>query len=88
MTKQQKIAEFDPNQPGLADASIFGLPFTAEESEIIIIPVPWEVTVSYGAGASAGPQAILDASFQVDLFHQEYPELWKLGIYIVDAPAY
>ncbi|HUH19214.1 agmatinase family protein [Albibacterium sp.] len=88
MTKQQKIAEFDPNQPGLADASIFGLPFTAEESEIIIIPVPWEVTVSYGAGASAGPQAILDASFQVDLFHQEYPDLWKLGIYIVDAPAY
>jgi len=88
MTKQQKIAEFDPNQPGLADASIFGLPFTAEESEIIIIPVPWEVTVSYGAGASAGPQAILDASFQVDLFHQEYPELWKLGICLVDAPAF
>jgi len=86
--KQQKIVEFDPNQPGLADASIFGLPFTAEESEVIIIPVPWEVTVSYGAGASNGPEAILNASFQVDLFHQEYPELWKLGIYILDAPVH
>lgn len=82
MTKEQIIKNFDPSQPGLADASIFGLPFSAEDSEIIIIPVPWEVTVSYGAGASEGPDAILDASFQVDLHHQEFPELWKLGIYL------
>jgi agmatinase len=82
MTKQDKIQGFDPSQPGLADASIFGLPFTAEESEIIIIPAPWEVTVSYGAGASEGPAAVLEASFQVDLHHQEFPELWKLGMYL------
>jgi len=82
MTKQEKIDSFDPSQPGLANQSIFGLPFTSEESEIIIIPVPWEVTVSYGAGASDGPEAILEASFQVDLHHQEFPELWKLGIYL------
>ncbi|HEU0136067.1 MAG TPA: arginase family protein, partial [Flavobacterium sp.] len=82
MTKEQKIASFDPSQPGLADESIFGLPFTALESEIIIIPVPWEVTVSYGAGASDGPEAILEASFQVDLHHQEFPELWKLGMFL------
>ena len=82
MTKAEKINSFDPSQPGLADQSIFGLPFTAEESEIIIIPVPWEVTVSYGAGASEGPEAILEASFQVDLHHQEFPELWKLGMFL------
>jgi agmatinase len=81
MTKEQKIAGFDPSQPGLADATIFGLPFTAEESEIIVVPAPWEVTVSYGAGASEGPEAVLEASFQVDLQHQEFPELWKQGIY-------
>ncbi|WP_417369107.1 agmatinase family protein [Flavobacterium beibuense] len=82
MTKEQKIATFDPSQPGLADASVFGLPFTAEESEIIIVPAPWEVTVSYGAGASQGPEAILEASFQVDLLHQEFPDLWKLGMFL------
>ena len=86
MTKQQIIATFDPSQPGLADATIFGLPFSAEQSEIIIIPVPWEVTVSYGAGASDGPNAVLDASFQVDLNHQDFPELWKLGMYYDEAP--
>lgn len=82
MNKQQIIENFDPSQPGLADATIFGLPFSAEDSEIIVIPVPWEVTVSYGAGASDGPDAILNASFQVDLCHQEFPDLWKLGIYM------
>ena len=87
-TKQDKINNFDPSQPGLADASIYGLPFTAEESEIIIIPVPWEVTVSYGAGASEGPDAILEASFQVDLLHQDFPDLWKLGIYMDEAPSH
>ncbi|HEY0045428.1 MAG TPA: agmatinase family protein [Flavobacterium sp.] len=82
MNKQEKINSFDPSQPGLADQSIFGLPFTADESDIIIIPVPWEVTVSYGSGASDGPDAILEASFQVDLHHQEFPDLWKLGMYL------
>ncbi|MBF6608506.1 MAG: agmatinase family protein [Flavobacterium sp.] len=82
MTKQQIIDSFDPSQPGLADGNIFGLPFTADQSEVVVIPVPWEVTVSYGAGASQGPDAILNASFQVDLHHQEYPELWKQGIYL------
>lgn len=88
MTKEQIIQQFDPSQPGLADATVFGLPFSAAQSEIIVIPVPWEVTVSYGAGASEGPEAILDASFQVDLNHQDFPELWKLGIYMDEAPTH
>lgn len=85
-TKQEKINNFDPSQPGMADATIYGLPFDAAESEFIIMPTPWEVTVSYGSGASEGPEAIFDASFQVDLLHQEFPELWKLGIYMDEAP--
>ena len=88
MTKQQIIDTFDPSQPGLANATIFGLPFSAEQSEIIIISVPWEVTVSYGAGASEGPEAVLEASFQVDLSHQDFPELWKLGLYYDEAPEH
>lgn len=85
MTKQEIINSFNPNDPGLSDASLFGLPFGAEHSEIIIVPVPWEVTVSYGAGASEGVDAVFDASFQVDLQHQEFPELWKLGIYMDES---
>ncbi len=88
MTKQDIIATFDPNEPGLASAQIFGLPFSEEQSDIIIIPVPWEVTVSYGSGASKGPKAIFEASFQVDLMHQNFPDLWQLGIYMLPIPKH
>jgi len=86
MTKQEKIESFNPNSAGLKDANIYGLPFTAEESDIVLIPVPWEVTTSYGAGTSEGPAHMLEASFQVDLYHPEFPELWKKGIAMVDIP--
>ena len=86
MNKEEIIKNFNPSSPGLANATIFGLPFNEKQSEIVIIPVPWEVTVSYGSGAAKGPNAILDASYQVDLLHEEYPELWKLGIFFGENP--
>lgn len=79
-SKQQKIAAFDPNGVGDVNGGLFGLPFTVEESEVVLIPVPWEVTVSYSAGTAAGPQAIKEASPQLDLFEPAIKEAWKLGI--------
>ena len=87
MSKQDKIKNFDPNTPGDVNAGIYGLPFTAEESDIVLVPVPWEVTTSYGGGTAHGPQAILDASFQVDLFHPEFADLWKRGISMDEIPG-
>lgn len=81
-TKDELIALFDPNGPG-SPGQLFGLPFTEETAECIILPVPWEVTVSYGAGTADGPEAILEASVQVDLYVREYPEAWKLGVYML-----
>ncbi|MBP6391712.1 MAG: arginase family protein, partial [Flavobacteriales bacterium] len=79
MSKASKIKSFDPNSPGDVNAQMYGLPFTCEEADIVLVPVPWEVTTSYGGGTSKGPEAIFDASFQVDLFHPEFPALWKRG---------
>ncbi len=87
MSKASKIKQFDPNGPGNAQAGIYGLPFTAEESDIVLVPVPWEVTTSYGGGTAQGPEAMMDASFQVDLFHPEFPDLWKRGIAMDEIPA-
>lgn len=86
MSKAAKIKSFDPNSPGDASAQLYGLPFTCAEADIVLIPVPWEVTTSYGGGTSKGPQAIFDASFQVDLFHPEFPGLWKRGIAMDEVP--
>ena len=86
MSKASKIKSFDPNSPGDANAQMYGLPFTCEEADIVIVPAPWEVTTSYGGGTSRGPEAIFDASFQVDLFHPEFPELWKRGVAMDEMP--
>lgn len=78
--KQKKIASFDPSHIGLLNGQMFGLPFTNAESEVVIIPMPWEVTVSYRAGTAKGPKTMLDASVQVDLYDADIPDAWKLGI--------
>ncbi len=73
---------FDPNSSPTADSGIFGLPFTAAESQLHLIPVPWEVTTSYGDGASLGPRAIFEASRQVDLFDIETGNAYQNGYYM------
>lgn len=80
MSKQEKINNFDPNSLGDANNNIYGLPFTTDEAEVVIIPVPWEVTVSYSAGTALGPQAIFNASYQVDLFDPKIKDAWKIGL--------
>ena len=80
MSKESKIKNFDPNSPASGDGNIFGLPFTTDEAEIILIPVPWDVTVSYSDGTSKGPQAIFNASAQVDLFDPLVKDSWKIGV--------
>ena len=80
MTKAEKINKFDSNGIGQLNDGLFGLPFTLEECETVLIPVPWEVTVSYGGGTTNGPKAISDASYQVDLFDPVVKDAWKKGI--------
>jgi len=80
MTKAEKIKNFDPNNIGLKSSGMFGLPFTLDECETVLVPVPWEVTVSYGGGTVYGPGAIMEASYQVDLFDPLIKDSWKLGI--------
>jgi len=83
-TKQEKIDSFDPNGTGAVNKQIFGLPFNFDESAIVLLPVPWEVTVSYHEGTARGPQAIAEASPQLDLADYDYPEAWKSGFFMLD----
>ncbi len=86
MSKQDKINNFDPNALGDANNNIYGLPFTTDEAEVVVLPVPWEVTVSYSAGTALGPQAIFNASFQVDLFDPKIADAWKIGLAMETIP--
>ncbi|MCH7415581.1 agmatinase family protein [Belliella sp. R4-6] len=83
--KHQIIDSFDPNGVS-SHNSLFGLPFDENTAELIIIPVPWEVTVSYSSGTAAGPEAVFDASLQVDLFQDDIKDAWKMGIHMLPIP--
>ena len=76
------LSNFDPNSVGNPDNNIFGLPFSEEEARLIILPIPWEVTVSYNAGTARAPEHIFNSSLQVDLFDPDVKDGWKQGFYM------
>lgn len=76
------LRNFDPNSPSQLNNNIFGLPFTLEEAKLVLLPVPWEVTVSYCPGTSRSPERIFKASLQVDLFDAYFGNQWQHGFYM------
>jgi agmatinase len=81
MKDNNKFSDFDPNGLSIHEG-VFGLPFNEEEAEVVIFPVPWDVTSSYSAGSANGPSAILNASYQVDLFDPFVNNSWRLGVFM------
>jgi agmatinase len=75
---------FDPDAAAAEGSGIYGLPHTAEEARVVIVPVPFEATTSYGGGTSAGPRAIFEASKQVDLYDRETGHPYEAGIAMLD----
>jgi agmatinase len=86
MAKTEPKSTFDPNGPAGVHSGIFGLPYSAEQADLILIPVPWDVTVSYATGAAKGPAAILEASRQVDLFLADVPQAWNNAVHMLPLP--
>jgi agmatinase len=64
-------------------------PFGGEEAwadfdaaRVVVLPVPYEGTVSWGRGAAAAPEAILRASTQVELYDEQMrSEPFRAGIF-------
>jgi agmatinase len=82
MSKNASFAQgdFDPNSLGVFNGNYFGLPYGVEDSEIVIVEAPWDVTVSYGEGCSRGPERIMQASLQVDYMTPFMDEAWKMRL--------
>jgi agmatinase len=80
------LENYDPGGVGQLNGNLFGLPFDYESAKSIVFGVPWEVTVSYGAGTANAPQQILNVSPQLDLFDFDNPDGWKEGIFMMEIP--
>src|ERR671923_159969 len=70
----------------------FSLPFTfggllPEESafapaQVVIMPIPYEQTTTYGTGTKEGPHALIAASRHMELYDDELDfEVYKVGIH-------
>ena len=76
---------FDPDGVGVDNGTYFGLPFEPETAELVIVSAPWDVTVSYGAGTAYAPDAIIEASTQLDFHEPLAPGAWRRGIATADV---
>lgn len=81
MADTPHIKDFNPNGVGLNNGNFIGLPFSEETAHTVLLPVPWDVTVSYGEGTALAPNEILAASTQLDLLDMDLKDAWKRGIY-------
>lgn len=81
------MTSFDPNAAASSDSGVFGLPHAEADAAVVLVPVPFAATVSYGGGAERGPDAILQASHQVDLYDLQFGRCYERGIHLRPADA-
>ena len=56
-----------------------------DRARYVLLPVPYDRTVTYKKGAARAPQAILEASTQLELWDEETGvEAWKEGIHTAE----
>ncbi|WP_418185980.1 agmatinase family protein [Aliarcobacter vitoriensis] len=59
-----------------------------KEASLILIPVPWEATVSFGEGTAKAPDNIKLASHQLDLENYHYIKPYTAGIAMLETDKY
>jgi agmatinase len=79
------LSQFNPNEVSNPNNNIFGLPFPEEDARLVILPVPWEVTVSRNAGTARAPEHIFRSSLLIELFDFEFKDFWRQG-YFMQTP--
>ncbi len=59
-----------------------------EKSKVVLIPVPYDGTSTWGKGADKGPEALLEASENMELYDIETDtEVYQQGVYVAEAVA-
>lgn len=72
-----------PNFSEEVTPSIFlGVDSTLDSSRVVMLPVPYEGTVSYQPGTRCGPRAIIEASAHLELYDEELDsEPYRAGVH-------
>jgi len=81
-----QIKSLESGNPPSSDAGLFGFSIDPADSQLVIIPVPWDATTSYGGGTCHAPSKIIPASHQLDLEDLGFGTPYKSGITLLDIP--
>src|ERR671913_2526511 len=74
-------AQLPMNFGGIDDEELSGF----ENARVVVWPISYEGTVSYGGGTGDGAMAIVDASRNMELYEEETgAEVYKLGIHTLE----
>lgn len=71
---------FDPSALAVHNGAFLGLEVSVDAAEIVILPVPWDVTTSYRPGTVSGPDAVIEASYQLDLYSPYKNRIWDMKL--------
>ncbi len=80
---REPMDRLDPNAAAAPGSGIFGLQHSAADAAVVLMPVPFAATQSYGSGAERAPAAILAASHQVDLYDLQTGRPYLRGIHML-----
>jgi agmatinase len=80
------MSEIDPNGVAVKNDAFFSLDGDPESSDILFLSIPWDVTTSYRPGTRSGPQEILTASRQLDLFSPFLDRAWEMKLATLPYP--
>ncbi|MBX3017285.1 MAG: agmatinase [Bdellovibrionaceae bacterium] len=76
----------DVSDVGLKNGNYLGLDIEAKDADIVVFPIPWDVTTSYRPGTVDGPDSVLNASTQLDLYSPYLDDVGSLKIGTIPVP--
>jgi agmatinase len=71
----------DPSGVAIHNGQFLGLDMPLADAKMVLLQVPWDVTTSYRPGTVWGPEAILNASYQLDLFSPYKDKIWDMPLH-------
>jgi agmatinase len=76
----------DPDGPPSPSSGLYGFDLPRESARVVVLPLPFEATVSFRAGTAQGPEAIRRASHQLDLWDPDFGDVSAAGICLLPPP--
>ena len=84
-TLQEEIEVLEQGLPPQEGDGFIGGKLNPNEASLILLPVPWEATVSFGEGTANAPDNIKLSSHQLDVENYHYIKAYKVGISMLET---